>query len=226
MSDEVERAALFDMDGTLVDTNYLHAVSWWEAFRQAGHTVSMANIHRCIGMGSDHLLERLLGKDRDRSEDDTISDAHKALYGAYGPALAPLDGAADLLRAVAARGFRVVLATSADGKELAVMRAALDADDVIADATSKDDVDASKPAPDLVAQALDRAGVTADRAVFVGDTVWDIEAAGKAGVPCVALLSGGISHAELKEAGAAAVHRDPRDMLASLDSSPMWRSVC
>ncbi|MDX2819297.1 HAD family hydrolase [Streptomyces sp. PA03-5A] len=223
MSDEVERAALFDMDGTLVDTNYLHAVSWWEAFRQAGHTVSMADIHRCIGMGSDHLLERLLGRERDRSEDATISGAHKALYGAYGPALAPLDGAADLLRAVAARGFRVVLATSADGKELAVMRAALDADDVIADATSKDDVDASKPAPDLVAQALERAGVPANRAVFVGDTVWDIEAAGKAGVPCVALLSGGIGRAELEEAGAAAVHRDPRDMLTSLDSSPMWR---
>ncbi|MFF7216738.1 HAD family hydrolase [Streptomyces sp. NPDC008238] len=223
MRDDVERAALFDMDGTLVDTNYLHAVSWWEAFRQAGHVVSMANIHRCIGMGSDHLLERLLGKDRDRSEDDPISDAHKALYGAYGPALAPVDGAADLLRAVAARGFRVVLATSADGKELAVMRAALDADDVIADATSKDDVSASKPAPDLVTQALDRAGVPADRAVFVGDTVWDIEAAGKAGVPCVAVLSGGISRAELEEAGAAAVYGDPRDMLTSLDGSPVWR---
>ncbi|MFE0631562.1 HAD family hydrolase [Streptomyces sp. NPDC058864] len=223
MRDEVERAALFDMDGTLVDTNYLHAVTWWEAFRQAGHTVSMADIHRCIGMGSDHLLERLLGKERDRSEAAPISDAHKALYGAYGPALAPLDGAADLLRAVASCGFRVVLATSADGKELAVMRAALDADDVIADATSKDDVSASKPAPDLVAQALERAGVPADRAVLLGDTVWDIEAAGKAGVPCVALLSGGISRSELEEAGAAAVHRDPRDMLASLDSSPMWR---
>ncbi|MEU1622359.1 HAD family hydrolase [Streptomyces sp. NPDC005722] len=223
MRDDVERAALFDMDGTLVDTNYLHVVSWWEAFRQAGHVVSMANIHRCIGMGSDHLLERLLGKDRDRSEDDAISDAHKALYGAYGPALAPLEGAADLLRAVAARGFRVVLATSADGKELAVMRAALDADDVIADATCKDDVSASKPAPDLVTQALDRAGVPADRAVFVGDTVWDIEAAGKAGVPCVAVLSGGISRAELEEAGAVAVYGDPRDMLTSLDGSPVWR---
>ncbi|MFJ4851532.1 MULTISPECIES: HAD family hydrolase [unclassified Streptomyces] len=223
MSDEAERAALFDMDGTLVDTNYLHVVSWWEAFRQAGCVVSMADIHHAIGMGSDHLLDRLLGETRDRRGDDAISGAHKALYGAYGPALAPLDGAADLLRAVAARGFRVVLATSADSNELAVMRAALDADDVIADATSKDDVSASKPAPDLVTQALERAGVPAGRAVFVGDTVWDIEAAGKAGVPCVALLSGGIGRAELEEAGAAAVYRSPRNMLASLDSSPLWR---
>ncbi|MEU6346911.1 HAD family hydrolase [Streptomyces sp. NPDC046977] len=223
MSDQAERAALFDMDGTLVDTNYLHAVSWWEAFRQAGHVVSMADIHHAIGMGSDHLLDRLLGEACDRRGDDAISGAHKALYGAYGPSLAPLDGAADLLRAVAARGFRVVLATSADSNELAVMRTALDADDVIADATSKDDVAASKPAPDLVTQALERAGVPAGRAVFVGDTVWDIEAAGKAGVPCVALLSGGIGRAELEEAGAAAVYQDPRNMLASLDSSPVWR---
>ncbi|MDX3075561.1 HAD family hydrolase [Streptomyces sp. NPDC088354] len=223
MSDDHGRAALFDVDGTLVDTNYLHVVAWWEAFRQAGHTVPTAEIHHCIGMGSDHLLDRLLGKARDRSGDEGISAAHKALYGTWGPALAPLDGAADLLRAVAARGFRVVLATSADSKELAVMRAALDADDVIADATSKDDVSASKPAPDLVARALERAGVTAGRAVFVGDTVWDVEAAGKLGVPCVALLSGGIGRAELEAAGAAAVHRDPRSMLARLDSDPLWR---
>lgn len=223
MSDHAERAALFDMDGTLMDTNYLHTVSWWEAFRQAGHIVPMADIHHAIGMGSDHLLDRLLGEARDRRGDDAISGAHKALYGAYGPALAPLDGAADLLRAVAAKGHRVVLATSADRNELALMRAALDADDVIADATSKDDVSASKPAPDLVTQALKRAGVPAGRAIFVGDTVWDIEAAGKAGVPCVALLSGGIGQAELEKAGAAAVYQNPRHMLASLDSSPVWR---
>ncbi|MGW3247749.1 HAD family hydrolase [Streptomyces sp. NPDC001070] len=223
MNDEHDRAALFDMDGTLVDTNYLHVVAWWEAFRQAGYSVPMADVHRCIGMGSDHLVERLLGDARDRSGDDGISAAHKALYGTYAPALTPLDGAADLLRAVAARGFRIVLATSADARELTVMRAALAADDVIADATSKDDVSASKPAPDLVAQALERAAVPADRAVFVGDTVWDVEAAGKVGVPCVALLSGGISRSALEEAGAVAVHRDPRDMLASLDSSPVWR---
>ncbi|WTQ40381.1 HAD hydrolase-like protein [Actinacidiphila glaucinigra] len=124
---------------------------------------------------------------------------------------------------MAPRGFRIVLATSADGRELAVMRAALDADDVIADATGKDDVSASRRAPDLVARALEQAGVPADQAVSVGDTVWAIEAAGKAGVPCVALLSGGIGRAEPEKAGAAAAHRDPHDTLASLDSGPIWQ---
>ncbi|MEU1620199.1 HAD family hydrolase [Streptomyces sp. NPDC005722] len=221
MDDDRERVALFDMDGTLVDTNYLHVVAWSEAFRQAGHTVPMAEIHRCVGMGSDHLVERLLGEARDTSRDDAISAAHKALYATHSATLTPLEGAADLLRAVAARGRRIVLATSADAVEPAAMRAALDADDVIDDATSADDVSASKPAPDLVRRALDRAGVDADRAVFVGDTVWDVLAAGRAGVPCVALLSGGVPRADLEDAGAVAVHHDPADLLRSLDGSPL-----
>jgi HAD superfamily hydrolase (TIGR01509 family) len=221
MSADRDSAALFDMDGTLVDTNYLHVVTWWEAFRQAGHIVPMAEIHRSVGMGSDKLIGRLLGDARDHRQDDEISSAHKALYAAYSGTLAPLDGAADLLRAVAARGRRIILATSADGKELAAMRSALDAEDVIADATSADDVDASKPAPDLVEQALDRAGVPARHAVFVGDTVWDVRAAARAGVPCIALLSGGIPRAELERAGAAAVYQDPVDLLSSVDASPL-----
>jgi HAD superfamily hydrolase (TIGR01509 family) len=215
------RAALFDVDGTLVDTNYLHAVTWWEAFRQAGHSVPMAEIHRSIGMGSDQLIDRLLSTARDRRRDAEISGAHKALYGAYHVKLAALDGAADLLRAVAARGLRIVLATSADGKELAALRSALDAEDVIADATSADEVSASKPAPDLVQRALDRAGAPAARAVFVGDTVWDVSAAQKVGVPCVALLSGGIPRADLEHAGATAIYRDPADLLRAIDGSPL-----
>jgi HAD superfamily hydrolase (TIGR01509 family) len=216
-----DRAALFDMDGTLVDTNYLHVVAWWEAFRQAGHQVPTAQIHRAIGMGSDKLLDHLLGDARDHRRDAEITGAHKALYGTYSGTLAPLDGAADLLRAVAARGRRIVLATSADAGELATMRAALDADDVITDATSADDVSTSKPAPDLVEQALDRAGVPADRAVFVGDTIWDVTAAARAGVPCIGLLSGGISRPELEQAGATAVYQDPRALLRATDSSPL-----
>jgi HAD superfamily hydrolase (TIGR01509 family) len=217
---DAERAALFDVDGTLVDTNYLHTVTWWEAFRQAGHRVPMPDIHRSVGMGADRLVAHLLGEDRDRSQDAGIDAAHKSLYAAYFPKLAPLPDAAELLRAVAGRGWKVVLASSAGGDELAAMRAALDADEVIADATSGDDVDSTKPAADLVEQAVRRAGVAADRAVFVGDTVWDMHASRSAGVACVAVLSGGVPRADLREAGAVAVYDGPRDLLSRLDESP------
>jgi HAD superfamily hydrolase (TIGR01509 family) len=212
-------AVLFDVDGTLMDTNYLHTVAWWEAFRQMKHTVSMASIHRAIGMGADHLLEHLLGKDRDQDEDEAISTAHLVLYAQYSPRLPPLEGAADLLRGCAARDWKVVLASSAKSKELEAMRQSLGADDAITAVTSADDVKASKPAPDLVETALKRAAVPADRAVFVGDTVWDVYACRRAGVRCLGVLTGGISAAELLGAGAAAVYEGPADLLARIDDS-------
>src|SRR4051812_47907281 len=141
---------LFDVDGTLVDTTYLHAVCWWEALRQTGRTVSAARIHRAIGMGSDKLLDHLLGADHDPDQAEQASAAHKSLYRTYWDRLSPLPGAADLLRACAARGLRVVLASSADPEELAMLRRILDADDVIAAATSAGDADRSKPDPDIL----------------------------------------------------------------------------
>ncbi|MFI1968625.1 HAD family hydrolase [Streptomyces cinnamoneus] len=217
------RAAVFDVDGTLVDTNYLHAVSWWEAFHQAGHRVTMTDIHHTVGMGSGRLIDRLLGEDRDRSGDEAVSAAHKAVYATYFDRLPALEGAAELLRALADRGWRVVLATSAQGVELEALRRAIGADDAIHAATSADDVDASKPAPDAVVQALEQAEAPPERALFVGDTVWDVQAARAAGVDCVALLSGGIGRAELESAGAVAVYRDPAALLADLDASPFAR---
>ncbi|MBB5937727.1 HAD family hydrolase [Streptomyces zagrosensis] len=219
-STEAARAALFDMDGTLVDTNYLHAVTWWESFRQAGITVPMPDIHRSIGMGGDRLLDHLLGADRDRSQDESITAAHTALYAAYFPTLAPLPGAADLLRAMADRGWRVVVASSAGGDELVAMRNAIGADEAIADAISGDDVEHTKPAPDLVQEAVRRSGAPADRSLFVGDTVWDMQACAAAGVRCVGLLSGGIPRSALEAAGAVAVYDGPSDLLAHLDDSP------
>lgn len=218
-ADEPRGAVLFDVDGTLVDTTYLHTVAWWQAFRGAGITVPMAAIHRAIGMGSDHLLERLLGGDRDKEADAGLSAAHGALFSQYGPALVPLDGAAHLLRACHKRGWRVVLASSAQAAELSVMREALDAEEYIDDVTGADDVESSKPAPDLVQQALKRAGVPAGRAVFVGDTRWDVEASARAGVACVGFLSGGWSPAEMVAAGAVEVYDGPADLLAVLDAS-------
>src|SRR5438067_12771566 len=150
---------LFDLDGTLVDTVYLHAVAWWEAFRQSGHEVPTAAVHRSIGMGSDHLLDHLLGTERDRDEDDGLVAAHGALFGVYRERLCPLPGAVDLLRACAARGLRVVLASSARPPDLAAMRRALDVDDVVDAVTGAADAESSKPDPDIVQVALARAAL-------------------------------------------------------------------
>ncbi|MEV1290235.1 HAD family hydrolase [Micromonospora sp. NPDC049679] len=212
---------LFDVDGTLVDTTYLHTVAWWEALRQSDHGVPMARIHRAIGMGADNLLDHLLGADRDRGDDDRLRAAHTSLYAEYWPRLRPLPGATDLLRACAGRGLRVVLASSASGRELDTLRAVLDADDVVTGATSSSDAKRSKPAPDIVEAALADAGLEADRVVFVGDSVWDVAAAGKLDIPCAAVTCGGTSHAELTEAGAVAVYQDPAALLAALDESPI-----
>lgn len=200
------KAALFDVDGTLVDTNYLHAVTWWQAFGQAGYYVSMTDIHRAIGMGSDQMLGKLLPAGRDKDADADLRAAHTTLYATYRSRLRPLPGAADLLRACKQRGLAVVLASSADEPEFHALRAALDAEDAIDAATFAGDVESSKPAPDLIQVALQKAGVPAEEAVFTGDTVWDIQACQTAGVPCIGLLSGGISGDELTAAGAAEVY--------------------
>ncbi|WP_338693836.1 HAD family hydrolase [Streptomyces sp. Q6] len=217
---ETARAALFDVDGTLVDTNHLHVTAWWEAFRQAGHRVDMHDIHRSVGLGGDDLIAHLLGEDRDRDADASISAAHKTLYGTYFERLPAFESAGELLRTLAGRGRRIVLATSAGGAELGALRRAIDADDVIAGTASADDVDAGKPAPDPVEQALELAEVPAERAVFVGDTVWDMQAAARAGVVPVGLLCGGIPEEALRDAGARALFRDPADLLRRLDESP------
>ncbi|MFH8769343.1 HAD family hydrolase [Streptomyces sp. NPDC085866] len=216
-----KRAAIFDVDGTLVDTNHLHVVTWWEAFRQAGRHVPMREIHRAVGLSGGDLLDHLLGEGTDRhpDEDEQLAAAHHVLYATYFERLPALEEAGDLLRALAGRGWEIVLATSASGAELAALRSALDADDVILGATSADDVADGKPAPDPVQQARELAGVPSERAVFVGDTVWDMKAAVRDGVVPVAVLSGGIPRADLETAGAHAVYRDPADLLGRLDSS-------
>ncbi|MFD7202967.1 HAD family hydrolase [Streptomyces sp. NPDC059893] len=213
------RAALFDVDGTLVDTNHLHVVTWWEALRQAGHDVTMHDIHRAIGLGSEDLLAHLLGEDRDQNQDARLSAAHTTLYGTCFDRLPPLEGAQDLLRELAGRGWRIVLATSAGGPELKALRRAIDADDVIAGVASADDVAEGKPAPEPVHRALELAETDASDAVFVGDTVWDMKAAARAGVRAVGVLCGGIPRRDLEEAGAEAVYDGPADLLGLLDTS-------
>jgi len=203
---------LFDVDGTLVDTTYLHAVCWGESLRQHGHDVTTADIHHAIGMASGELLTALLGEDRDRDADDALKDAHLTLYRQWWGRLVPLPGAADLLRACSDRGLDVVLASSASEEELAALTSALDADDAITEATSSADADAGKPAPDILQAALEQTGLAAERVVFVGDAVWDGEAAQRAGVTFVGLTCGGTPESELRAAGAVEVWRDPAEL--------------
>jgi HAD superfamily hydrolase (TIGR01509 family) len=216
-------AALFDVDGTLVDTNYLNTVTWWEAFSQAGHDVPMALVHRAIGMGSDQMLDKLLPADRDKDSDPDIRTAHGALYAAYWSRLRPLPGAAGLLRACKKRGLLVVLASSADEREFTMLRTVLDAADAIDAATFSGDVETSKPAPDLVEAALSKIGIPAEKAVFVGDTVWDVQACQKASVPCIGVLSGGFSRDELTSAGAAEVYPGLAELQAAFPESLLGR---
>ncbi|MFJ9624973.1 HAD family hydrolase [Streptomyces sp. NPDC101181] len=217
-------AAIFDVDGTLTDTNHLHVVAWWEAFRQAGHSVPMPAIHRAVGLGSGDLIERLLGPGRDRDQDSAISSAHTVLYATYFDRLPAFPGAGDLLRTLAGRGWQVVLATSASGAELTALRRAVDADAAISATASSDDVEAGKPSPEPVRLACRLVGADPEDSVFVGDTVWDMEAAKRAGVPAVALLSGGIPRADLERAGAGAVYEDVAALLSRLEDSPFRRS--
>lgn len=214
-----ERAAvLFDVDGTLVDSNYLHVYAWLRAFHAEGVRADGWRIHRCIGMDGTSLVRSLTG---DAGQDvlDRLKDRHSEYYRESAQLLAPLPGARDLLRRVAELGLQVVLATSAPEDELAILREVLDCDDAVATMTSSQDVDIAKPKPDIVQVALDRAGVSAADAVFVGDAVWDCEAAARAGVASIGVQSGGVSRAELYEAGAMDVFEDAGDLLAKLDST-------
>ncbi|WP_042938274.1 HAD family hydrolase [Rhodococcus sp. AW25M09] len=214
-------AVLFDIDGTLVDSNFVHVSAWSRAFREAGRQVSAWRIHRCIGMDGSKLLESLVG-----SSDSALAAEAKRLHGEYYAAastdLEVLPGARELLADIQSRGITVVLATSAPEAELSTLRDLLDVEDSVAVVTSGEDAEVAKPEPDIIAVALERAGVEPPRAVMVGDSVWDIEAAGRAGVRAIGVLSGGISRAELLDAGAVAVFDDPADLLANIENSPVY----
>lgn len=210
------RAVIFDVDGTLVDSTYLHTLAWSRALRRHGHDVPMAAVHRAIGMGGDRILDQLV-PGRDRADDDALKGVHAALFEQTWPELRPFDGAGELVRACRATGSQVALATSAGERDLKVLREVLDVDDVVDVVTGADDVDRSKPDPDLLLTAAGRLGLDDPaEAVVVGDSVWDVRAARRAGMRCVGVSCGGTGAAELLEAGAVAVHDGPRELLAHL----------
>ena len=213
---------LFDIDGTLVDSNYLHVEAWDQAFAAVGHPVDVWRIHRSIGMDSGAMLERVLGADA-QSVGDAAKDEHGRTYQGMSDRLRPIGGARELLAELSRRGHAVVLATSAPQEELDMLLDVLDVNDSVEAVTSAEDVESAKPSPDIIETALDRAHAPADRAVMVGDSIWDIAAARRAGVASIGVLSGGYGREELLSAGAAAVYEDAQDLLDQLDESPISR---
>jgi HAD superfamily hydrolase (TIGR01509 family) len=217
---ETPKAVLFDVDGTLVDSNYLHVEAWAHAFADVGADVSSWRIHRAIGQDSAKLLDALLGEKVDELG-DRAKELHSQYYKELADRLRPLDGAQDLLRELRTRGLTVVLATSAPEDELDILTQTLDVDDAIDATTNADDVETAKPDPSIVEVALEKAGVTSGDAIFIGDSVWDCIAASRAGVRAVGLLCGGFSSAELLAAGAIAIYDDPAGLLRELHLSPL-----
>lgn len=197
------RAVILDVDGTLVDTNYHHALCWSRAFREHGIVIPLRRLHRGVGMGGDKYVEAMAGADVEMRLGDPLRERWAALFDALLDEIAPLEGAGELLRDLKERGRVVVLASSSIERHLERFLDVLRAREVVDAWTTKDDVEASKPDPDLVEAALDRAG-TRD-AILVGDTPWDVKAAQKAGIETICVLTGGFCDAELREAGATEV---------------------
>ena len=196
-------AVILDIDGTLVDSNYQHAIAWQRAFHECGHDVAAWRIHRCVGMGGDQIVKTLLGDDVEEREGDAIRDAESDAYAELMPEVQPFEGAHDLIGKLKDEGFRVVLASSAKDDEVDHYVELLEAEDLYDGRTSAGDVEATKPEPELIEVAIDKAG-TGD-AVMVGDSVWDIEAANRAGLRTIGVLCGGFGEAELTGAGAELV---------------------
>jgi HAD superfamily hydrolase (TIGR01509 family) len=211
--------AILDVDGTLVDTNYHHALAWYRAFTQHDVVIPVWRIHRAIGMGGDQLVAALAGDEVEEEKGDDIRTAEKALYMALIQEVRPLADARRLIEVLKERGHKVVLASSAKADEIEHYIDLLDARELADDWTSSADVEETKPNPDLVTTALEKAG--GGDAVMIGDSVWDCEAAKRAGVPTIAVLTGGFSEDELREAGAVDVFDSMGDLLDSLDRTPL-----
>jgi HAD superfamily hydrolase (TIGR01509 family) len=207
---------LVDCDGTLLDTNYLHALAWSRALRELGEWAPMNAIHRLVGMGGDQLVPELLGHDVDGAD-----AAHTRHYEPLKEDILPFEGAAAFLRRMHDTGLVVVLATSASEDDLEDLRKILDADDAIDEVVNADDVSQSKPDPEIFEVARDKGGIDRSRVLAIGDSVWDVRAARRAGMGCVAVESGGFSRHELSEEGAIAVYRDVQELHGQLMTSPI-----
>jgi HAD superfamily hydrolase (TIGR01509 family) len=215
-------AAILDVDGTLVDTNYHHTLAWFRAFRQNDLVLPIWRIHRHIGMGGDHLVKALGGEEVEREKGDDIRAAESVLYAELMSEVEPLRGARELIEDLKQRGHGTVLASSAKAHEVEHYLDLLDARELADDWTTSADVEATKPDPDLVVAAVEKAG--GGEAVMVGDSTWDCEAAKRAGLATIAVLTGGFSEAELRDAGALVVYSSIEDLRDALDETPLAAS--
>ena len=211
--------AILDVDGTLVDTNYQHALAWWRALVAHGATPPIWRVHRHIGMGGDQLVAAIAGAAFDREHGDSMREAEKREYAALIGEVRAMDGARELIAELRRRGHAVVLASSASEGDLDHYLDLLDARELAGDTTTSADVEATKPAPDLVVTAMRRAGGLS--AVMIGDTPWDVEAAERAEVKTIGVLTGGFSEGELRDAGAIDVFESLVTLREALDRTPL-----
>jgi HAD superfamily hydrolase (TIGR01509 family) len=217
-------AVLLDIDGTLVDSNGAHASAWSDAFASYGRHLPPETIRPLIGKGGDKVLRELAALDDESGEGKKISEARAAIFKArYLPTLQPTRGAAALVAWLLESGLEVVVATSAKQAELRALLAVCHGEALVRDATTSDDAERSKPDPDIVVAALAQSRSSPERAVMVGDTPYDIEAARRAGVATIALRCGGWHDAALR--GAIAIYDDPKELLDRLDHSPFYAEI-
>jgi HAD superfamily hydrolase (TIGR01509 family) len=213
--------AVLDIDGTLIDTNYHHVIAWYRSFRQHEIVLPIWRIHRHIGMGGDQLVGALTDEQTEEEKGDDIRAAEKTLYFQLIDEVQPMEGARRLIEELKRRGHTVVLASSAKADEVDHYLDLLDARDLADGWTTSADVQSTKPSPDLVSAALERAGGSSHDAVMVGDTTWDVKAAGNAGVGTIAVRTGGFAVAELEEAGAVAVFESVVELCEKLAQTPL-----
>jgi HAD superfamily hydrolase (TIGR01549 family) len=212
-------AAILDIDGTLVDSNYFHAVAWYRALRAHDYTLPMWRIHRAIGMGGDQMIAALLGDDVEEREGDAIRDIENERYFELIEEVQPLEGARGLIEDLKRTDHRIVLASSAKPDEVDHYLDLLDARELADAWTTSGDVENTKPAPDLVNSALEKIG--GGPAVMVGDSVYDCEAAGNADVETIAVLTGGFSDSELLKSGARIVFASIAELRERLSWTPL-----
>jgi HAD superfamily hydrolase (TIGR01509 family) len=213
--------AILDIDGTLVDTNYHHTIAWYRAFRRHGIVLPIWRIHRHIGMGGDQVVKALTDERTERQQGDEIRATEGSLYGELIGEVEPMAGSRELIEELKERGHTVVLASSAKEQEVDCYLDLLEARELADSWTTSADVEATKPEPDLVKAALERAGGEAGEATMVGDTPWDVKAALGADVGTIAVLTGGFAAAELRDAGALEVFESVAELCSQLDQTAL-----